>query len=159
MIEQPEESPGFLLWHLTLRWQREVAAALKPLGLTHVQFVLLASTWWLNTHDQQPTQAALAAQAGTDVKMTSQVIRTLEKKGLVTRDVDAADTRARRLVVTAAGASLAPRAIETVETVDRALLQPLSPTAARAFIDGLRRLQPAVGSADSLRAQQSTAAR
>lgn len=141
MIEQPDESPGFLLWHVTLRWQRDIAAALKPLGLTHVQFVLLASTWWLNTHDQQPTQVALASHAGTDVKMTSQVIRTLERKGLITREVDAADTRARRLVVTKAGATLAPRAIEAVEAVDRALLKPLSRTDARAFTNVLRRLR------------------
>lgn len=141
MIEQPEDSPGFLLWHVTLRWQRDIAAALKPLGLTHVQFVLLASTWWLNTHDQQPTQVALAAHAGTDVKMTSQVIRTLEQKGLITREIDAADTRARRLVVTDAGATLAPRAIEAVEAVDRAVLKPLSKTDARAFTNALRRLR------------------
>jgi DNA-binding MarR family transcriptional regulator len=140
-MKQPEESPGFLLWHLTLRWQREVAVVLKPLGLTHVQFVLLASTWWLNTHAQQPNQAVLAAHAGTDVKMTSQVIRTLEQKGLITRDVDAADTRARRLVVTEAGTALAPQAIEAVEAVDVALLKPLSKTAARAFTDGLRQLR------------------
>jgi len=141
MVERPEDSPGFLLWHVTLRWQREVAAALAPLGLTHVQFVLLASTWWLNAHGEQPSQAALAAHAGTDVKMTSQVIRTLEHNGLVTRDVDVADTRARRLVVTRAGKALAPRAIEAVEAVDRALLEPLSKTGSRAFTDALRRLR------------------
>jgi len=149
VIEQPQESAGFLLWHLTLRWQREIVAALKPFGLTHVQFVLLASTWWLNTHGQQPTQAALAAHAGTDVKMTSQVIRTLEKRGLVTRDVDTTDTRARRLVVTAAGATLAPRAIEVVETVDRALLTPLSPAQAQQFTNGLRKLRHAGVAASS----------
>lgn len=141
MIEQPDESPGFLLWQVTLRWQRDIAAALTPFGLTHVQFVLLASTWWFNTQGQQPNQVALAAHAGTDVKMTSQVVRTLERKGLVTRDVDAADTRARRLVVTGAGTALAPRAVEAVEAVDRALLQPLSSSDARAFTAGLRRLR------------------
>lgn len=141
MIEQPEQSPGFLLWHVTLRWQRNVAAVLKPIGLTHVQFVLLASTWWLNTHGQQPNQAVVAAQAGTDVKMTSQVIRTLERKGLITREVDAADTRARRLVATDAGKALAPRAIDAVEAVDRALLQPLSHNDAGIFTDVLRRLR------------------
>jgi hypothetical protein len=36
---------------------------------------------------------------------------------------------------------LAPRAIEAVEAVDRALLGPLSKTGARAFTDGLRRLR------------------
>jgi DNA-binding MarR family transcriptional regulator len=141
MIEQPDESPGFLLWHVTLRWQREVAAALRPLGLTHVQFVLLASTWWLNAHAQQPNQAVLSTHAGVDVKMTSQVIRTLEQKGLVTREVDPVDTRARRLVVTRSGTALAPRAIEAVEAVDAALFNQLSKTHARAFTAALRQLR------------------
>jgi DNA-binding MarR family transcriptional regulator len=115
---QPSQSPGFLLWHATLRWQREVTAALAPLGLTHVQFVLLACTWWLGEQGERPTQVRLAEQAGTDVKMTSQVVRTLEQKGLVERTVDAADSRARRLRPTRRGARLAPRAIEVVESVD-----------------------------------------
>jgi DNA-binding MarR family transcriptional regulator len=118
MVLQPSQSPGFLLWHATLRWQREVAAALAPVGLTHVQFVLLACTWWLSEQGERPTQVRLADQAGTDVKMTSQVVRTLEQKGLVERAVDPADTRARRLRPTRRGARLAPRAIELVERVD-----------------------------------------
>jgi hypothetical protein len=39
----PDKSPGFLLWQVTLRWQRKVTIALAPLDLTHVQFVLLAT--------------------------------------------------------------------------------------------------------------------
>jgi DNA-binding MarR family transcriptional regulator len=122
---QPAESPGFLLWHATLRWQRGIATALAPLGLTHVQFVLLACTWWLNGQGEHPSQQALARQAGTDVKMTSQVLRTLEAKGLVEREVDPADSRARRLRVTAAGAELAPRAIGAVEQVDAEFFSPV----------------------------------
>lgn len=118
MALAPASSPGFLLWHATLCWQRDIAATLTPLDLTHVQFVLLACTWWLNTRDEQPNQLALARQAGTDVKMTSQVLRTLERKGLIEREVDPADTRAKRLRVTGAGAELAPRAIAAVEQVD-----------------------------------------
>ena len=116
----PEESPGFLLWHVTLRWQRAVTAALAPLGLTHVQFVLLASSWWLNAHGDEPNQLSVARQAGTDVKMTSQVLPKLEAKGLLEREVDAADTRAKRLRITDRGARLAKRAIATVEKVDAA---------------------------------------
>lgn len=118
MALHPSGSPGFLLWRATLRWQRAVVAALAPLDLTHVQFVLIACTWWLNEQGERPTQVRLAEQAETDIKMTSQVIRTLERKGLVERDVDPADTRARRLRVTRRGARLAPRAIEVVERVD-----------------------------------------
>jgi DNA-binding MarR family transcriptional regulator len=115
---EPSDSPGFLLWHATLRWQRGIAQALAPLDLTHVQFVLLASTWWLNEHGDPPNQVAVATQAGTDVKMTSQVLRTLERKSLIEREVDAADARARRVRVTERGAALAPRAIAVVEEVD-----------------------------------------
>ncbi|MFD9339386.1 MarR family winged helix-turn-helix transcriptional regulator [Streptomyces sp. NPDC060028] len=125
MALAPGESPGFLLWHATLRWQRDIAAALAPLGLTHVQFVLLACTWWLNGQGGHPNQQALARQAGTDVKMTSQVVRTLEDKGLVAREVDPADTRAKRLRVTEAGAELAPRAIAAVEGVDARFFGPV----------------------------------
>jgi DNA-binding MarR family transcriptional regulator len=115
---EPNASPGFLLWHATLRWRRGIAEALAPLDLTHVQFVLLACTWWLNQRGERPTQIALAEQAGTDVKMTSQVVRSLERKGLIERKLDASDTRARRLRVTRSGARLAPRAIAIVEQVD-----------------------------------------
>ncbi|MGW5284223.1 MarR family winged helix-turn-helix transcriptional regulator [Streptomyces collinus] len=121
----PGDSPGFLLWHATLRWQRDIAAALAPLDLTHVQFVLLACTWWLNTQGEHPNQLALARQAGTDVKMTSQVLRNLEHKGLVEREVDPADARAKRLRVTDTGAELAPRAIAAVERADARFFQPV----------------------------------
>src|SRR2546430_422283 len=114
----PDESPGFLLWHVTLRWQRDIAVALAPLELTHVQFVLLATTWWLNTHGPDPNQLTLAQQAGADVKMTSQVLRRLEAKGLLTREVDPTDTRARRLRVTDRGAELAQRAVDVFGHVD-----------------------------------------
>ena len=126
----PEQSPGFLLWHVTLRWQREIAAALAPLNLTHVQFVLLAAAWWLNARGEDPNQLGLARQAGTDGKMTSEVLRKLEAKGLIVRTVDAADTRARRLRVTSDGADLAVRAIAVVEAVDAAFFQAAADPAA-----------------------------
>jgi DNA-binding MarR family transcriptional regulator len=133
----PSESPGFLLWHATLRWQRGISQALAPLDLTHVQFVLLACTWWLNQQGQRPSQIALAAFAGTDVKMTSQVVRSLERKGLVEREVDRADTRALRLRVTRQGARLAPRAIAVVQRIDAEFFEEAPPADA---LQLLRRL-------------------
>ena len=124
VIEGPEYSPGFWLWHATLRWQREIAAVLGPLGLTHVQFVLLSCAWWLNDHGLVPNQLELARQAGTDVKMTSQVVRKLEAKGLLVRETDPGDTRARRLRITREGAALAQAAIEHVERADAAFFRP-----------------------------------
>jgi DNA-binding MarR family transcriptional regulator len=126
----PGDSPGFLLWHVTLRWQRDIAAALAPLDLTHVQFVLLATTWWLNSQGEDPNQLGLATQAGTDVKMTSQVLRKLEAKGLIERTTDAADTRAKRLRVTSRGAEAAVRALAIVEAADAEFFRPVPDRAA-----------------------------
>jgi len=132
----PSESPGFLLWHATLRWQREITAALRPLELTHVQFVLLASTWWLNSQGDRPSQVELAAFAGTDVKMTSTVLRELERKDLLSRTVDRSDARAFRLRTTREGGRLASRAITVVEDVDRRFFDALP------HRDVLRLLEP-----------------
>src|SRR2546430_12547328 len=107
----PDDSPGFLLWHVTPRWQRDIAAVLAPLELTHAQFVLLVTTWWLNAQGENPHPLSVARQAGTHVKMTSQVLRKLEATSLIRRDVDTYDTRAKRLRVTDRGAELAPQAL------------------------------------------------
>jgi DNA-binding MarR family transcriptional regulator len=116
---EPGESPGFLLWRVTLRWQRAMVAALRPLGLTHVQFVLLASSWWLTgVAGEKPSQRRLAEHAATDPMMTSQVLRVLEGRGLVTRTADPSDSRALRVAATDSGARLAQEAIRVVETAD-----------------------------------------
>lgn len=134
------ESPGFLLWHATLRWQRIMAETLAPLGVTHVQFVLLASTWWLCGHGGPPRQRDLADHAGTDPMMTSQVCRTLVSKGLLVRAADPADRRAWRLRPTDAGADLARRAVQAVEAADTAFFAAIGPDEApvvRAALRGL----------------------
>jgi DNA-binding MarR family transcriptional regulator len=131
--EGPGESPGFLLWRVTLHWQRLVTEALRPLDLTHVQFVLLASAWWLSRDGGTPNQLALATHAGTNVKMTSEVLRKLEDKGLVAARTDPADRRARLIVITAEGARLAERAVTAVEAVDAAFFSAAPPSAVAAL--------------------------
>jgi DNA-binding MarR family transcriptional regulator len=117
--EQAPLSLGFLLWRATLRWQRLIVAALRPLDLTHVQFVLLAVLWWFVTvRGERPSQRALAEQAGTDPMMTSQVVRTLERKGLLVRERHPGDSRALELGLTPAGARLAVESIAVVEAAD-----------------------------------------
>lgn len=140
MTAGPGDHPGFLLWRVTLSWQREVVAALGPLGLTHVQFVLLACTYWLNQQGRTPNQATVAEQAGTDVKMTSQVLRTLEAKGLLVREPDPDDSRAKALRVTAAGADLTPRAMAAVERADAAFFEPVATGDALALLGKLARV-------------------
>jgi MarR family transcriptional regulator, organic hydroperoxide resistance regulator len=125
-FKKPEDSPGFLLWQVTNSWQRRIRHALKEIGLTHVQFVLLTATNWLNDANLLTTQSNIAKFAHTDVMMTSQVIRTLEGKRLVTVEENPSDTRAHLLKVTPAGKRLVKRALELVEDADGKFFGPLA---------------------------------
>ena len=109
------DSPGFLLWHATLRWQRAMVDALSPFDLTHTQFVLLASTWWLTENGGPPRQRDLADHA-------------------------AHAGRAWRLRPTPEGAALARRALVAVESADAAYFEPVASKDRRAFKAGLREL-------------------
>lgn len=125
-FQRAEDSPGLLLWQLSNKWQAKQRAALKTFGLTHVQFVLLATL----THavDRSSfTQKQLAEYAQTDVMMTSQVIRKLEQKGLVLREPSKLDGRAFMLHPTPAGMQLANRAVKKVEEVDRLFFTAVGP--------------------------------
>lgn len=139
---EAEHSPGLALWRATNRWQAAQRAALKPLGLTHVQFVLLASLTWLDA-EGPVIQRDLADHAGTDPMMTSQVLRVLEKRGLVGRRALPSDARARALDVTTAGAELANRAVAVVEAVDEEFFGALGDGAAELAVL-LGRLAPSV---------------
>ncbi len=115
----PAESPGFLLWKVSNAWQRRQRAALQPLGLTHSQFVLLATAAWFGASETL-TQARLAELAGIDVMTTSQVVRALEAAGLLERREHPEDPRAKSIRVTARGREQAKKAIVVVEDTDAA---------------------------------------
>lgn len=134
-----DQSPGLLLWQVTNRWQAAQRAALKPFDLTHVQFVLLASLTWLDS-DGPVTQKHLATHAATDAMMTSQVLRALERRGLIRRQPHPGDARAWAVSPTAAGAVLANRANVAVEACDRAFFAPLGGSGAD-FLAQLRALR------------------
>lgn len=119
-VKEAHESPGFLLWQVTMLWQRRIAAALRPHQLTQVQFALLASLLWLSRTQSAITQAMLARHAKLDIMMTSQVLRALEKRGLVAREAHPSDTRAKVLALTKRGRSLTWKTVPIVEQADRA---------------------------------------
>jgi DNA-binding MarR family transcriptional regulator len=135
-----QDSPGLLMWQVTNRWQAAQRAALKPFGLTHVQFVLLASLAWLDVSGPV-TQRQLADHAVADAMMTSQVLRVLQERLLVRREPHPVDRRAWALTVTELGRSLADRAVVAVEACDRAFFSTLGDQVPQ-FTELLRRLTP-----------------
>ena len=115
----PEQSPGFLLWQISTQWRRQIETALSALGLTHTQFVLLASVGWLVKEGNAVSQVEVARHCKTDITMTSQVLRTLEKKGYIERSHRQGNERSKFSSITEAGRQLIEEALPLVETVDR----------------------------------------
>jgi DNA-binding MarR family transcriptional regulator len=115
---RPEESLGYMFWLTSNLWQRKMVKALKPTGLTLVQLVLLAGVAWLEKEAEEITQVRLARQAKTDVMMTSQVLRKLESKGLVSKRPSESDTRSNVIMLTEKGAEKVAKALGIAENVD-----------------------------------------
>ncbi len=113
----PEASPGFLLWRASTLWRKAIEAGLKPLNLTHPQFVILAATGWLTKGGEKASQVEIGRFAGLDPNTTSQILRTLEGKKLVKRGLSK-DERSKNPLLTSTGAEVLSRAMPTVELVD-----------------------------------------
>ena len=114
----PEESSGYLLWQITMLWQRQMKKELDKIELTHTQFVLLAVLAWLNNKMEFVTQIDLANNAKTDRMMTSKVLRTLENKGYIQRKEHKTDTRAKIVILTDKGIEITKLAAKIVNNVD-----------------------------------------
>lgn len=125
-VKKETDSTGFLLWQVTALWQRKIAAVLRPYQLTQVQYALLATLFWFSKKTEYMTQTMLAQQTKLDIMMTSQVLRTLESKGLIKRQPHPTDTRAKILQLTKKGIDLVWKTVPMVEKEDAAFFKSLS---------------------------------
>lgn len=117
-FKTPNESPGYLLAHLTMLWQRKQKKVLDPLSLTHTQFVLLAALGWLSRENDNVTQVDIANQGNADRMMVSKVLRTLEDKKFISRQEHRTDTRAKVIKLTNEGSKVLQKALTAVENAD-----------------------------------------
>lgn len=117
-VEQPEDSPGFLLWQTTMIWQRTIKKALEPYEIAHAQFVLLAILLWHDKIKQEPTQVVLANWSKLDKMTVSKSLRDLVDQNLVVRHEHPVDTRAKVVKLTAEGKSMASKLVPVVEQID-----------------------------------------
>ncbi|MBO2007604.1 MarR family winged helix-turn-helix transcriptional regulator [Hymenobacter negativus] len=126
---QPEEKTGYLLWQVTMRWQLQMNQQLRSVGITLTQFSLMAGLYWLGQQGEVVTQQRLADYANTDKMMTSKVLQTLERKGMVERFSHRQDGRAKQLQLTLSGKTLLRQANAVVEQVDAAFFGPVQSNA------------------------------
>ena len=105
-----DATAGFSLWREAMRWQRGINAALRPVGLTHTQFLVLSSLARAGrAAGDAVAPRTIADLAGLDESTTSGVLKTLEGRGLVDRSPTDGDGRAWRVVVSASGQKILRR--------------------------------------------------
>jgi DNA-binding MarR family transcriptional regulator len=133
-------STGFLVWHLSLRWQVQLSRALAPLGITHTDYAVLASLHGLARSGIQPSQRELAEVSGLEPMYVSKLARALERAGLVERRPHPADPRANQLSLTNRGEDVVTAGRQVVVDLDEQRLAALGgPSSERAaqFKDAL----------------------
>jgi DNA-binding MarR family transcriptional regulator len=117
-FDHPDDSPGFLLWQTTLIWQRHIKKALDPHGISHAQFVIMATLMWFEGQNADTTQTLLVGQTKLDKMTVSQSLKKLVALGLVNRHEHDRDTRAKRATLTPKGKSLVYTLVPVVEGID-----------------------------------------
>ena len=121
---RPGAMAGFALWRVAMAWQRGVNRALRPLGLTHTQaLVLSALDVALKRAGEPVSQAQIGAEAGLDKVTVSTLMRVLESRGLVDRDIGFGDDRLWHVIMTTKGERLLASAVPLLEKASAVLPQ------------------------------------
>ena len=137
--EGPEESPGYLLWRVSTQWRSAIETVLKPLNLTHPQFVVLATTGWLTRNDGMVSQVEIGKISGLDPNTTSQILRGLQAKKLIKRQ-QTVDARSKQPVLTTLGRERLSEAMPAVERTDAQFFERLELAEVGGFIKNLQKL-------------------
>jgi len=124
MIEQ-EKSPfiiedllndnGFLMLQVSSLWaDYHDKAVKKNYDLSHMQFSVLASVYWLILNsEKQVTQTILANHTRMNPMTISQMLKVLESKGYIYRTTHLTDVRAKVVNLTDPGKNLVNRVMKT----------------------------------------------
>ncbi len=115
----PEQSPGFLLWQVTTRWQRAIRHVLDKHALTHPQFVLLALTRWYEEKEETAYQVTLIQRSQLDKMTVSKSLKQLVHMELLIRKESETDSRTKQVSLTDKGRQLIEQVIPQVEAKDK----------------------------------------
>lgn len=118
-IQYIEDDSGFLLWQVSCLWQQEQKRALEiNYRISHSQYVILASIYWLTLNDAEVTQIGLSQHTKMEPMTVSQILKGLQKSGHIIRQAHSADTRAKAVFLTDEGKEMMKEAIKTIEAID-----------------------------------------
>uniref|UniRef100_UPI0030805FF6 MarR family winged helix-turn-helix transcriptional regulator n=3 Tax=Pseudomonadota TaxID=1224 RepID=UPI0030805FF6 len=95
-----------------------VISCLKPLNITHTQFVVLTAILWLEDQHQIVTQASVVAITGIDKMTLSKSLKNLVFQGFVVKSKNESDSRSLILRLSDDGELLTKKALFLIEKLD-----------------------------------------
>lgn len=129
--------PGHLIrrlhQHSTQIFLQRMRAA--GIDLTPVQFAALDAL----SHNPGTDQARLADAIAKDRATVGSVVDRLEQKGLIARDINSRDKRARKLSLTPVGQALLTASIPVVADLQKEILPGLSAAEYETFVELARK--------------------
>ena len=114
----PEGRLGFGLWCAARAVMREVDAAIRPLGLTHSQLIVLLRVDRIARTGGEPRARDIVRADRMDENQVSQVVRRLEEAGLLSRGRAETNGRARTLALTPAGEAARAAGLKRLDEVE-----------------------------------------
>lgn len=139
-FDQPEDSPGYLLWQVTMMWQREIRAAIESYNVSHAQFVIMATLLWFNSQKTDVTQILIVNHTKLDKMTVSKSLKGLALLGFVSRIENEIDTRAKNVTLTQKGKDILNLLIPLVENIDSKFFNIGSETEKNNFTHFLRKI-------------------
>ncbi len=117
--DKPVKNTGYLIWQVSNIRQRIINNGLRELELTYPQFVILSSIQWLKRSNEIVNQVKVIHFTKMDKSVVSSVLKVLEKRDIVIREVDQKDTRAKKLELSEIGFSKLEKALSLIKKNDK----------------------------------------
>ena len=119
MFSRLDESPGNYMKQVLYKWGKALEAIMDDLDTTATQVELLAAVANLMKDGKPVTQRDVAEFSRKDKNTVSEVMRTLEANGYVTRSASDDDLRSKYIVITDKGFKLVEKALGEVLLIDQ----------------------------------------
>jgi DNA-binding MarR family transcriptional regulator len=110
-LEKLKESPGGYLLMVSQKWERAVDHVLGDFDTTCTQVEFLSCLEELTREGNPATEKDVAGFLDRDKNTVSEVMRSLEKRGYITRTVSDSDLRAKYIRLTDKGYDLLEKSV------------------------------------------------
>jgi MarR family transcriptional regulator, organic hydroperoxide resistance regulator len=117
-FKSAEDSPGFMLWKAANLLQRLHSQCLADLNVTPTQFSLMTCVVYLDGTNDLVTATSVVSHTGMDKMLVSDLLKTLENKGLITRSPNPNDARSSVIRPTPLGVRTTNAAVRKIEAFD-----------------------------------------